>query len=108
MNFRPAIATYSVRLQLVGRKHAAPRAKTNRCDSSSRNAPSDALRRSTTQPQTWGFEEYRRDAEDGGGWFMIGFMGDQRFESEADALSAAMREVEWLADVVRSTERYAN
>ena len=58
--------------------------------------------------ETWGFEEYRRDAEDGSGWFMIGFMGDQRFESEADALSAAMREVEWLADVVRSTERYAN
>ena len=57
---------------------------------------------------SWGFEEYRRDAEDGSGWFMIGFMGEQRFESESEAMSAAMREVEWLSDVMRPTERDAN
>ena len=52
---------------------------------------------------TWGFEEYRRDSEDGSGWFTVGFTGDQRFASESEALSAAIHEVEWLSDAMPRT-----
>ena len=51
---------------------------------------------------TFGFEEYRRDSEDGRGWFPIGFHQDQVFASEADALEKAVRTVEWLAAVLDS------
>ena len=48
---------------------------------------------------TWGFEEYRRDAEDGRGWFVTGFYGDQRFDSRAGAQGAAQDQVVWLTDL---------
>ena len=49
---------------------------------------------------TFGFEEYRRDPEDGRGWFTIGFYGDQRFQSSADALAGAKAKVSWLEGVI--------
>ena len=49
---------------------------------------------------SWGYEEYRRDAEDGAGWFMTGFMGESRYHSEAQARKAALQTVPWLADVL--------
>jgi hypothetical protein len=47
---------------------------------------------------SFGFEEYRRDAEDARGWFAVGFFGEQVFESAEAALAAARRAVVWLAD----------
>lgn len=49
---------------------------------------------------SWGIEQYRRDAEDGSGWFMIGFLGEQRFVSEAGAVTAALENVPWLKDTL--------
>ena len=46
---------------------------------------------------TFGFEEYRRDPEDGRGWFPIGFHAEQRFATSAAALMGAILQVHWLA-----------
>ncbi|NQW09880.1 MAG: hypothetical protein HQ481_08395 [Alphaproteobacteria bacterium] len=45
---------------------------------------------------TFGFEEFRRDIEDGRGWFPIGFFGDQVFSSEEDARIEARATVPWF------------
>lgn len=45
---------------------------------------------------SWGFEEYRRDAEDGTGWFPIGFHGERRFDRREEAVQAALDCVTWL------------
>lgn len=50
--------------------------------------------------ESWGIEEYRRDAEDGIGWFVMGFLSDQRFNSEEEALSAAHDAVPWLKEAL--------
>ena len=47
---------------------------------------------------TFGFEEYRRDAEDRRGWFAIGCHDGREFETEKDALAAAYSAVTWLAE----------
>ena len=49
---------------------------------------------------TFGFEEYRRDSEDGRGWFPIGFYQDKSFPSENDAFRTALEAVPWLRDVL--------
>lgn len=49
---------------------------------------------------TYGFEEYRRDLEDGRGWFPIGFHGDESFASEEAARGRALDQVPWLKDVL--------
>ena len=49
---------------------------------------------------TFGFGEYRRDPEDGRGWFAVGSFSEQSFESEADALAEAQKQVAWLAGVI--------
>ena len=45
---------------------------------------------------TFGFEHYRREPEDGRGWFAIGYFSDQIFPDAETALSAAIRNVPWL------------
>ncbi len=45
---------------------------------------------------SFGFEEYRRDLEDQGGWFAIGFFGSQVFSTEREALEKARTSVLWL------------
>lgn len=45
---------------------------------------------------SFGFEEYRRDVEDGRGWFAIGGHARRRFAAEAEALEAALLSVPWL------------
>lgn len=47
---------------------------------------------------TFGFEEYRRDAEDGCGWFPIGFHSGKTYASHAAARHAAINIVAWLED----------
>ncbi|MDA7946975.1 MAG: hypothetical protein MPJ78_05820 [Hyphomicrobiaceae bacterium] len=49
---------------------------------------------------TYGFEEYRRDSEDGQGWFPIGFFQERKFTSEEDAQLLARQLVPWLDDVL--------
>ncbi|RFP88344.1 hypothetical protein DZK27_09690 [Rhodobacteraceae bacterium 63075] len=46
---------------------------------------------------SFGFEEYRRDPEEGRGWFSLGHHGGRVFDSEAGALAAARAAVRWLA-----------
>lgn len=48
---------------------------------------------------TFGFEEYRRDPEDGRGWFATGCHADGVFETQVAAEAAAMAAVSWLAEV---------
>lgn len=45
---------------------------------------------------TYGFEEYRRDAEDGRGWFPIGFHAERSYSSFDEARTAALSHVLWL------------
>ncbi len=47
---------------------------------------------------TFGFEEYRRDAEDGRGWFPVGFHSATKFASSTEALAEARKRVPWLTD----------
>ncbi|MGY4573110.1 hypothetical protein [Bradyrhizobium sp. USDA 3256] len=50
-----------------------------------------------------GFEEYRRDVEDGSGWFPVGGHSHRIFHGESAALAAAIGDVAWLRRVVGST-----
>ena len=49
---------------------------------------------------TIGFEEYRRDAEDGRGWFPIGAYSSRVFADEGAALCAATEAVTWLREML--------
>ncbi len=42
-----------------------------------------------------GFEEYRRDHEDGRGWFSLNRHAHLRFDTEAEALAEAKKTVVW-------------
>jgi len=46
---------------------------------------------------SFGYEEYRRDAEDCGAWQSLARFSQQVFESEQRALAAASMNVGWLA-----------
>jgi len=45
---------------------------------------------------TFGFEEYRRDPEDGSGWFSLHRFSHQFFSTAEDALAQAKSRVEWM------------
>jgi hypothetical protein len=45
---------------------------------------------------TFGFEEFRRDPEDGGAWTPLRYFSTQEYTSVAEALVAARRNVAWL------------
>jgi hypothetical protein len=47
---------------------------------------------------SYGFEEYRRDVEDGRGWFPIGGFALRRHSSAGDARRAAAAEIGWFAE----------
>ena len=51
---------------------------------------------------SFGFEEYRRDVEDGRGWFPIGHHAARSFADESAALAAAIEAVPWLSSVLSS------
>jgi hypothetical protein len=51
---------------------------------------------------TYGFEEFRREPEDGRGWFAIGGYAGQRFASVEAALQTAKAKVPWLESIIRS------
>ena len=45
---------------------------------------------------TFGFEEYRRDPEDGGRWFNLHRYSSQVFAREEEAVAQARASVPWL------------
>jgi hypothetical protein len=45
---------------------------------------------------TFGFEEFRRDPEDMGGWTPVAYYSVREFATEADAMAAARATVRWL------------
>ena len=51
--------------------------------------------------QTFGFELFRRDVEDGGAWQCLHRFGRRSFESGQQALDAARAGMPWLEDAGR-------
>ncbi len=49
---------------------------------------------------SFGFDEFRRDPEDGRGWFSIGHYGTEKFETLDAAIDKAKLTVRWLAAAV--------
>jgi len=49
---------------------------------------------------SYGFEEFRRDIEDGGQWTPMHYYSGVAHLSPADALDAAERNVHWLVEVL--------
>jgi hypothetical protein len=49
---------------------------------------------------TFGYEEFRRDAEDAGEWTPVQFYADKVFFSSQDTYAAAERSVPWLAEIL--------
>jgi len=47
---------------------------------------------------SFGFEEFRRDAEDRGSWTPVAYYCPLRFATQAAALAAAARAVRWLCE----------
>ncbi len=52
---------------------------------------------------SYGFEEFRRDAEDRGDWTPVQYFSGSPYPSQEAAVSAAMQSVGWLADVIRQS-----
>ena len=50
---------------------------------------------------SFGFEEFRRDAEDRGVWTPVQFYSGAVYSSQEAALAAAMRSVAWLPEAIR-------
>jgi len=48
--------------------------------------------------ETFGFEEYRRDPEDGSGWFPLHCYSHLVFATAEAALACAKSRVEWMVD----------
>jgi hypothetical protein len=49
---------------------------------------------------TYGFEEFRRDAEDGGEWTPVSYYSGSLYPSCESALAVAIRAVAWLEDAI--------
>jgi hypothetical protein len=49
---------------------------------------------------SYGFEEFRRDVEDGGQWTPVQYYSGVAYVSSAEALGTAERCVPWLTDVL--------
>ena len=47
---------------------------------------------------SFGFEEFRRDPEDRGGWTPVRYYAGAVYASREDALAAAVRAVKWLGE----------
>lgn len=54
---------------------------------------------------TFGFEEFRRDVEDGGAWTPTHYHSGAAYGSAEDAYAAAEKAVDWLREVLQSNPR---
>jgi len=52
------------------------------------------------QNGSYGFEEFRRDVEDGGQWTPVQYYSGVSYPSPTDALDSAERCVNWLVDAL--------
>ena len=50
---------------------------------------------------SFGFEEFRRDVEDGGAWTPVAYYSGAAYASKEAALGAAVKAVAWLAAALR-------
>lgn len=50
---------------------------------------------------SYGFEEFRRDPEDAGGWTPVRYFSGAAYDSAAGAFDAAVKAVAWLAEESR-------
>ncbi len=50
--------------------------------------------------KSFGFEEFRRDVEDGGAWTPTDYFSGKSFETAQAAYAAAEKSVFWLAEVL--------
>lgn len=48
--------------------------------------------------RTFGFDEFRRDPEDGRGWYSIGHYGSQVFADAETAILEARNSIGWFQD----------
>ena len=48
------------------------------------------------EDNSFGFEEYRRDAETNEGWYKVGIFEDSIFSSEEEAYENAFKYIIWL------------
>ena len=53
---------------------------------------------------TFGFDVFRRDPEDGRGWYVIGHFDHFEFDSYEVALEAACFHVRWLPDALDTAQ----
>ena len=49
---------------------------------------------------TFGFEEFRRDPEDGGTWTPVAYFSERQYSSKEAAVAAARENVPWLGEVL--------
>jgi hypothetical protein len=47
---------------------------------------------------TFGFKEFRRDPEDGGGWTLVSCHARRLYSTEGEAVAAASAAVAWLRE----------
>jgi hypothetical protein len=52
---------------------------------------------------SYGFEEFRRDVEDGGNWTPVQYFSGSIYSSREAAVSAATQSVGWLTEVIRQS-----
>lgn len=52
---------------------------------------------------SYGCEEFKRDAEDGGDWTPVQYYSGSLYTSREAALAAAMQSVGWLTEAARQT-----
>jgi hypothetical protein len=45
---------------------------------------------------SFGFEEFRRDAEDAGAWTPVSYFSDLRHTSQGEAFAGAAKRIAWL------------
>lgn len=54
---------------------------------------------------SFGFEEFRRDVEDGGAWTPVRFYSGASFATREAALDAAVKAVVWLGEALAARAR---
>ena len=52
---------------------------------------------------SYGFEEFRRDAEDRGEWTPVSYYSRSTYASQDEALAAAMQTVTWLDEAIKNS-----
>jgi hypothetical protein len=57
---------------------------------------------------SFGFEEFRRDVEDGGAWTPVQYYSGVLYASSTDAVGTAEKQVPWLSDALANNPKLRN